>query len=214
MKSEKNEVAAVIREPLTGSNCYVLESEQKNVVIDPGSFDTAERLKEMGADPEWVFLTHEHCDHMAGLSGIRSFFPNAKVLATKACSCNLGNKRKNMSAIMGVYLYYRNGREPAEKYPVIDGGAADVVFDKNMVLDWRGLRFEFVCLPGHTEGSCGIMLNGKTFFSGDYLLPGEEVLTRFPGGDEESYRQETLPYLDSLPKGIRVYPGHGDDFRT
>lgn len=63
-----------------------------------------------------------------------------------------------------------------------------------------------------TPGSAGIFLDGDTFFSGDYLIPGEEVILRLPGGSETDYRAVTEPILRGLPPGLRICPGHGEPY--
>ena len=79
-------------------------------------------------------------------------------------------------------------------------------------LHWRGHTLRFVALPGHTPGSAGIFLDENTFFCGDYLIPEEEPILRFPGGDAEAYERITRPFLDSLPKGILICPGHREKY--
>ena len=57
-----------------------------------------------------------------------------------------------------------------------------------------------------------IFLDGDTFFSGDYLIPGEEVILRLPGGSETDYRAVTEPVLRGLPPGLHICPGHGEPY--
>ncbi|MFQ7453449.1 MAG: MBL fold metallo-hydrolase [Flavonifractor plautii] len=55
-------------EPLAESNCYLLGEAGRAVVIDPNDpRGPLERLEALGWTPERILLTHEHCDHMAGL---------------------------------------------------------------------------------------------------------------------------------------------------
>ena len=66
-------------DPLTESNCYILAEEKKCVVIDPGESECLFRtLEERGWEPELILLTHEHCDHMAGLDALRERYPHAR----------------------------------------------------------------------------------------------------------------------------------------
>ena len=67
-------------------------------------------------------------------------------------------------------------------------------------------------LPGHTPGSSLIFLDGA-LFSGDYLLPGERVVTRLPGGSQEQYETYTRPWLQTIADGTWIYPGHGREFQ-
>ena len=201
----------IVTDPLTESNCYILEEDGACLVIDPGIPRVAlEVIPEKGWEPEMVLLTHEHCDHMRGLKDLRLKWPQARVLATKRCNEGLQNSRVNMSRIMEVYLHCCG--HPNQEYPVCVCDPADEVIEDRAVVRWRGHTFRFEPLPGHTPGSSGIFLDEDVFFSGDYLLPDREVVLRLPGGNEEDYETITKPFLDALPKGIRICPGHGKPF--
>lgn len=63
-------------EPLAESNCYLLGEAGRAVVIDPNDpRGPLERLEALGWTPERILLTHEHCDHMAGLEALRNRCP-------------------------------------------------------------------------------------------------------------------------------------------
>ena len=166
-------------EPLAESNCYLLGEGGGAVVIDPNDpRGPLERLEALGGKAELILLTHEHCDHMAGLEALRDRYPQARVVTNAACSEGLGDTRRNMTRMMEVYLTFRG--KPGVTYP-----------------------------PGHTPGSAGIFLDEDTFFSGDYLIHGEAVILRLPGGSEADYRRAAEPFLHQLPPGLRICPGHG-----
>lgn len=198
-------------EPLAESNCWMLGEDGRAVVIDPNDpKGPLEVLERRGWVPELILLTHEHCDHMAGLDALRARFPGARTVASQACSAGLGNTRLNMTAMMEVYLTFRG--KPGVSYTPFTCAPADVTYEATLELDWRGHRLRCVPLPGHTPGSAGIFWDEDTFFSGDYLIPGEEVILRLPGGDRDTYLTRTKPFLDGLPAGLRVCPGHRDAF--
>ncbi len=200
----------VCRDKLVESNCYIFSEDGKALIIDPNSFEEIDRiLKEQKLSPEWVILTHEHCDHMAGLEDLRKKYP-VKVLATRACSKGIGSTRENMSAMMEVYLHFR-GIEKVS-YAPFSCKEADVTFDGEYELHWQGHSFKLCAVPGHTKGSCCIWWNEKNLFSGDYLIPGEQVITRLPGGDEDGYENFGRAWLKKLPEGLRIFPGHGEDY--
>ena len=68
-------------------------------------------------------------------------------------------------------------------------------------------------IPGHSQGSCCILLNNKVLFTGDSLLAEYPVITRFPGGSSKDYKNISLPFLKSLNPNLVVYPGHGKSER-
>ncbi len=47
-------------------------------------------------------------------------------------------------------------------------------------------------------------------FTGDSLVNGHDVITRFPTGSKKVFRETTEPYLRSLPDDVTILPGHGD----
>lgn len=198
-------------DPLTESNCYILAEGDRCVVIDPGESEGLFRiLKKRNWTPELILLTHEHCDHMAGLEALRQEYPKARYLATERCDAGVRSARLNMSRVMEVYLYFRG--KPGIHYDPFTGREADEIIPDDAVLKWRNHTFRFVSLPGHTPGSSGIFLDEKTFFSGDYLIPGEEPILRFPGGDPEIYAKVTEPFLRNLRGEILICPGHMEQF--
>jgi len=115
-----------------------------------------------------------------------------------------------MSAVMEVYLAFRG--KPGISYAAFTCPPAERTFSGPCALSWMGHEFRFFPLPGHSPGGTGILLDGERFFSGDYLLPGEEVILRFPGGNDQQYYEETEPFLEKLPGGLWIYPGHGDAY--
>ena len=47
-------------------------------------------------------------------------------------------------------------------------------------------------------------------FTGDSLVNGHDVITRFPSGSKKVFRETAEPYLMSLPDDLVIFPGHGD----
>ena len=200
----------IVTDPLTESNCYLLEEEENCVVIDPNLPLVAEVLEETKWNPELLLLTHEHCDHMAGLDTLRGKWPQALFRATAACNAGIQNKRINMSQIMEVYLHFSG--KPGHTYPPFVCRPADEIIPDRAEFSWRGHTFRYEPLPGHTPGSSGIFLDETIFFSGDYLLPDRDVVLRLPGGNEEEYEKVTKPFLRALPVGLSICPGHGERY--
>lgn len=195
-------------DPLTESNCYLLGEGGYGAVIDPNEpKGPLERLEELGWEVEWILLTHEHCDHMAGLEALRRRWPGAQVVCSAACNEGIQSRRQNMSLMMEVYLSFRG--KPGVSYAPFVCRPAEVAYDLRWETMWRGHRLTAQALPGHTPGSACIGLDGERVFTGDYLIPGEEVILRLPGGDEGDYRRSARPFLAGLPLGMAICPGHG-----
>ena len=90
-------------EPLAESNCYLLGEAGRAVVIDPNDpRGPLERLEALGWTPERILLTHEHCDHMAGLEALRNRWPGVRVAATAACSASAPPAGASSSGICNI----------------------------------------------------------------------------------------------------------------
>ena len=49
-------------------------------------------------------------------------------------------------------------------------------------------------------------------FSGDILLDESVPAAKFPGGSPKEFTDVALPYINTLPPELVVYPGHGESF--
>lgn len=198
-------------DPVTDSNCYVIRHGKTCMVIDPGSFRVLEpMLQKWNSCPSLVLLTHEHCDHIGGLNELRGKYETV-VVSSSACGEGMQNARENMSRMMETFLYYKSGETRLVPYKPFTCRASDLMFYDQICLQFGGKPLWMKSLPGHTHGSSVIFYDG-ILFSGDYLLPGDRVITRLPGGSEEEYEKYARPWLSQIPDGTRICPGHGEPF--
>lgn len=199
-------------DPLTDSNCYAIEEKGHVLIIDPNQ---KEKVTQIIREHDWiidyVILTHEHCDHMQGLNELRRQY-HFQVIAQEKCSKNLANKVKNMSGMMGTYLYFKNGEKQIIPYEPFTCEPAEIIFDKSYEFSWEDHSFELISIPGHTAGSISILMDEINLFSGDYLLSSDEDPTIFPGGSKEDYEKYAKPWMENLKEGLHIYPGHGKDY--
>ena len=73
-----------ITDPLTQSNCYILTAESHALIIDPNCYQEIHSyLANHQLVPEYIILTHEHCDHIAALNDMRKNY-DIKVLCSAA----------------------------------------------------------------------------------------------------------------------------------
>ena len=85
---------ATIRQLSFGKECansYVIEHGGYAIVIDAC---LSEVVSEIG-EPDYIILTHEHCDHLWGLNVLRDAYPNAKVIAQEKCSEAITSPKAN-----------------------------------------------------------------------------------------------------------------------
>ena len=181
-----------------------MAEESRAVVIDPWRSETlCEILQQHGISNVLVFLTHEHFDHTTGVIWLMDRFA-VKLICQEQCAESVANIRRNRPLIIM--------RKPEDKELIRHIGyytcKADRTFSNSLKILWDGRELKLNHTPGHTQGSSCIRLENFCF-CGDNALLGLPTITRFPGGNQEVYEQQTLPYLFAQPADTWIFPGHG-----
>ncbi len=193
-------------------NSYLVEEDGFVVIIDPGQDGVVEtEIDNKGYTPEYILLTHEHFDHVQDLEAVRNKY-NIPTVASKRCSERLGDPKTNLSIIEDILSYYKTGVISEEKSPRFVCKEAEITFEGEYELPWRGHRFAFVEAPGHSPGGVLITLDGEHCFTGDYMLFNEETTLRLRGGSEEDFVKITEPIINQIPDGMTIHPGHGQSY--
>lgn len=188
------------------TNMYVLQTGNHILVIDPVA-DTSVLEKCCALDSVTVLLTHEHFDHITGLNELRRMVC-CRVIASETCSERIQNIRTNMSAYTDVLAEIAE-KPLKETFEPFICNQADVIFKDEYSFDWMGHQVKVIATPGHSAGSCCILIDDMLFV-GDTILDNN-LMTRFPGSNKKIYQEETVPKLKGLLEVAKiVYLGHGD----
>jgi hydroxyacylglutathione hydrolase len=182
------------------TNCYVLrqnDAAQDCLIIDPGleADELLEFLEEQKLNPLAVVLTHGHIDHIAGVTALRSRFPEIKLYIHKFDAEMLSEPMINLSTMTGAGFT----TEPE-----------DVSLQDGDEIDLAGVKLLVLHTPGHTPG--GISLYSKqdgVVFVGDTLFADSIGRTDFPGGSMSQLLNSVRLKLFTLTEKTEVYPGHG-----
>jgi hydroxyacylglutathione hydrolase len=185
------------------SNSFVIYTQANSscIIVDPGTEDCdklIEFIVEKRLNPEYIFLTHEHFDHIWGVNKLKEIY-NCKIVCSLECSLRIITSKKNMS------LFYN--QVGFITYP------ADIfIEDINYHLEWKERKIEFITTKGHSEASICILIDDK-LFTGDTIIKNSITVTKLPGGSK-SKLIESISLLDEKfsRKQIIIYPGHGESF--
>ncbi len=199
--------------PPLDERMYVVLEEREALVIDPSVNQAAvDLMEEHKIEKAVILLTHEHFDHITGVDFFRNLF-GAKTLCSGECAVGIQDTRKNLSARYEIF-YLMNPSHNREEYAKMCAApfvcAADETFENYKLLQWCGHSVELISTPGHSPGSSCILIDKKHLFSGDSLVNGFEVITRYPGGSRKRYEECAMPFFRRLGGDTIVYPGHGN----
>ena len=179
------------------ANCYIVETENSAVIIDPGFLerDIEKYIAENPDKVKYILLTHRHFDHLNGAVKIRNL-TGAKIVINELDEGGLYSDMLSLSSMVGgIY-----GKADPDAHADIHVSEGDTVTVGDMV-------FTVMETPGHTEGGvCYVCDN--VIFSGDTLFKGSIGRTDFPSSSNSDMRK-SLDRLCLLPDNMLVYPGHG-----
>lgn len=192
---------------------YVIFSNQEVLLVDPFvQEELIQRLEERAIKQILILLTHEHFDHITGVNYYHQHY-KAHVICSKDCAIGIQDIRKNLSARFELF-YLMNPAYDRNEYKKMCSEPftcmADEVFETNLSYEWEEHQIEMYATPGHSPGSSCILIDKKHLFTGDSLVNGFEVITRYPGGSRKQYENYVIPFLKKMGKDVIVYPGHGD----
>lgn len=163
----------------TNTGIYVFE-DNTVLLIDPGISGSRQEkiiklLDENNLQLRYIFLTHEHEDHVGGITQLRKKYIDVTVISTNKAKILIENPDLYMDSIIG-------GRRPQElmdviyKYisePHIDDRnfrCVDEIVFPNDKLEIKGHTFNIFNCAGHTEGCVGIVTDDGVAFLGDLLI--------------------------------------------
>lgn len=173
------------------TNCYIVTSDMNHaVIIDPG-FDAeaiAAKIRELGAKPKFMLLTHGHFDHIGAVNGLKKTFPEMKsvILAEDEDIClDPGLISKEIGVVT----------------------KPDMLFADGDIVKLDDLTFRFMATPGHTKGGACIIVEDK-IFTGDTLFSRGYGRTDLYGGSTRDMKM-SLKKIGAIEGDYEIYPAHG-----
>jgi len=167
-------------------------------VIDPGmdGEGIAQKLRDKGLSPDYIFLTHGHFDHSQGVRALKAA-TGAKVVVHKDDASLLSDPGKNSAG-----FYYRGD---LSAFPT---SSADIVVEDGDVIEVGSMKFTVMHTPGHTPGSV-CFLSEQTLFCGDTVFAYGYGRYDLWGGDRTAL-SSSLAKIASLDMDLKLCPGHGN----
>lgn len=199
--------------PLAVNTFFIPTPDNRIVLVDPGGDikKITEHLKTMGDALALILLTHSHFDHLGALAQLHSLFPEIEIAIHTSEASWLGEgaieKHAAFFKHLGAEFLVRShtGELPFATQLLEEGKPIRLTGGK----DWEG--WVVLSTPGHSPGSiCLYNEQEALLISGDTLFNAGVGRTDGPGGSAQELRA-SLKRLASLPKTVRVFPGHGPE---
>lgn len=197
------------------SNMYILVEKARMIVIDPCvSSSSIKRCLERCREVDFVLLTHEHYDHIACLNQFKQT-TNATAVGTIACAEAIKSPTKNLAGYFSMLkeLMPHHNKIDMKSIDAQFRSELDLAFENTLEINWEGHLIKIVSTPGHSPGSCCIIVDEDKLFCGDTLIFDSAPITRLPYGSLKQWEMSARPFFNSLPDGTRVFPGHLQEFK-
>ncbi len=200
-------------------NCYLFDTEQGCVLVDTGMANQRARLtgalEEAGCKPgnlQLVVITHVDADHVGSAEYLREAYgakvamhplEAAAVAPGGGSTTNRKPRMDKVSPLFRLMLSLERLIPGMMRAPRLE---PDFTMEEGFDLSPYGLDAKIVHIPGHSQGSIGVLTTGGDLICGDLLTNNRRVATPIID-DLEQYHQsiERLKQMDLHT----IYPGHG-----
>lgn len=166
------------------TNCYILKGASSQIVIDP-SENSHDWVKKNTDNIVAILCTHGHFDHVFDAYKFQK--DNIKIYIHKNDEFLLKN----------------------DPFGILQNSCEAIAVNSDEKLKFDEFDIEFLHYPGHTPGSCMILIN-DIIFSGDVLFNGSVGRYDFPFSNVKDMKNSLLK-IKNIEKNYKIYPGHGKD---
>lgn len=177
------------------SNTYILENQNKAIIVDCGA-DLVDVKQKLTKPVCAILITHAHFDHIKNLESYEKEF-NCPVYVSSFGVEKLSNKHLNLS-------------EMFKQFSVEIHSLKNIVeIEKNSEIEISGFSIQTILTPGHSNCSVTYKIDNNLFV-GDVVFHNGVGRSDLLTGNEEELERSVK--LIAEFKGFSAFPGHGISF--
>lgn len=188
---------------------YLLETPGGLLLVDSGTPGQErailQAMQQVGrSDLKLIFITHAHADHFGSAAALRRLTgaPLAIHHADAQAMASGKTPARSRKLLMRLILPLFNRLSPSQPTP------ADILLEDGDTLEQFGLPGMVVHTPGHTPGSCCLVLEDQSGFVGDLVSTNGQPHLQHRFIEDGAQLRQSYLRLRQL-KLEKVYPGHG-----
>ena len=188
------QVHRLVTGPVQENAYLVMGADAQGVLVDPGddADDLLALIRQTGAKPEAILLTHAHFDHIGAVQPVREALEVPVYLHPDA---NAQYAQAGLAAARWNLPFHQPEAADHELLPGL--------------LEIAGLTFTVLFTPGHAPGHVSLHSSAGFVLSGDALFQGSIGRTDLPGSDQDRLIDSIRTQLLTLPPDTVVFSGHG-----
>lgn len=153
-------------------NCYIIENGDSGILVDTGKREFADKVIAACKlhHVKLIVLTHAHFDHAENAAQISDCLGVPIGMNEKDCDLIKSNTNQALSAetFLGKIVLSASLKDFARR--AMREFRPDVLLNDGDSLAGYGVNAKVVTLPGHTDGSIGIDVDGRALIVGDALM--------------------------------------------
>ena len=153
-------------------NCYIVENGTNGILVDTGKKEFINRVMEQCKyyHVKLIVLTHGHFDHAENAARISNALGIPVGMNEKDCNLIRSNTEQMLSAesLLGKLVLSASLKEFSIR--TLEEFKPDILLNDGESLSSYGINAKIMALPGHTDGSIGIDVDGAILMVGDALM--------------------------------------------
>ena len=181
-------------------NIYVIRGKNGDVLIDTGFIGTKHQIKKWldQFNIKLIILTHAHVDHIWNAAYLKDIY-NCDIALGIDDIKNIDNSLINSKPVEKKYSWWCKFMNFGMRHLEAKQFDVDMKLKDKQIIRRYGLELKIVALPGHTDGSIGVLYK-------DYLFVGDALINRWNGVEIAFQNQDCDEALVSFEKIKEINP--------